>query len=187
MARIVRAERRGPRVVPAQVLDAHEEAARLIAEAKRDAARVLEQARALGRDEANAELATERLRAAAAREARLQELEREALQVALMAAERIVGESIARDPQLGVRMVGELFARVRRATRVSVRVHPDDAPALERARDQLCAGLDAADPVVEIVIDPDVRRGGCVVHSDVGSLDARLEVQLEALSRALER
>ena len=37
----------------------------------------------------------------------------------------------------------------------------------------------------ELVDDTSLTRGGCVVHSDIGSLDARIETQLAALERAL--
>jgi flagellar biosynthesis/type III secretory pathway protein FliH len=69
-------------------------------------------------------------------------------------------------------VVREGLERVRRASRVRVRVHPSDAAQLIE--------LEA-----EVVEDPSITRGGCVVESELGEVDARLEVRLDALARAI--
>jgi len=38
---------------------------------------------------------------------------------------------------------------------------------------------------VSTVPDPSVARGGCIVDTDLGRFDARLDVQLRAVERAL--
>ena len=38
---------------------------------------------------------------------------------------------------------------------------------------------------VEVQADTRLRRGGCILESELGVVDASLDVQLEALSRAL--
>jgi type III secretion protein L len=38
---------------------------------------------------------------------------------------------------------------------------------------------------VDIVPDPKVASGGCIIESEVGTVDARLETQLRALEKAL--
>jgi flagellar biosynthesis/type III secretory pathway protein FliH len=82
-------------------------------------------------------------------------------------------------------MVAPLLDRLRRAHRLEIRVHPDDRAALER---QLAALRGATRPsaVLQVEGDATLSRGSCVVISDVGSLDARVETQLAALARALE-
>jgi type III secretion protein L len=40
--------------------------------------------------------------------------------------------------------------------------------------------------VLRVAADPSVARGGCLVQSDVGALDARVETQLAAIERALK-
>ncbi|MGC7940560.1 FliH/SctL family protein [Pandoraea pneumonica] len=55
-------------------------------------------------------------------------------------------------------------------------MHPDDLGWL---RETSTAG----DP--QWVGDDSVMLGGCIVETDAGTLDARLEAQLEAVARAL--
>ena len=75
------------------------------------------------------------------------------------------------------------LARVRAAHTVCVYVHPEDLGLLESA-----AVLEARaelDGVLTLVADAGLSRGGCVVESNVGDVDARLETRVERVRAAL--
>ncbi len=38
---------------------------------------------------------------------------------------------------------------------------------------------------ITLVADPKIRRGGCLVESEIGIVDARLDVQLKTLQKVL--
>ena len=63
-------------------------------------------------------------------------------------------------------------------------MHPDDLKALERGRPRLLERALRAQ-ALQFRADPSVGRGGCIVESELGTVDARLPVQLEAIERAL--
>jgi flagellar assembly protein FliH len=67
-------------------------------------------------------------------------------------------------------------AQVRETQGLRVRVHPEDAEWLGWQGNAAGWNLQA---------DPSVALGGCIVESSQGSLDARLELQLERLRDAL--
>ncbi len=94
----------------------------------------------------------------------------------MAAARRIVGEELVLAPERIVTIVREVLERARRARTVTVRVHPADAGALRRAFGEEGALVEE---------DPSLERGGCVVATELGELDARLEVKLEELARAM--
>ena len=73
---------------------------------------------------------------------------------------------------------------VRSARQVTLRVHPEDGALLEAALADLRA---TAELRGSLHIEPDaaLERGDCIVISDAGVLDARIETQLLALQRAL--
>lgn len=153
MARILRAERRGPQVRPFGGL---------------------------------AEVAAARLRLVRERDEVLARAEAQVVDIALAAAKHLVGEALAADPSRIVGIVRPLVERARHAARVTLRIHPDDHAALADA----CATLGGAEGLpsaIVIVTDASVTRGGCVVETDAGTLDARLEVRLGALREALLR
>ncbi len=102
----------------------------------------------------------------------LEEAESSVAAIAVAAARKVVAEELSLRPEHIRAIVGAALERVRRASRVRVRVHPSDA-----------AHLVLSDvPVVE---DESIERGGCVVESELGDVDARLEVRLAAIERAL--
>lgn len=186
MARILRADRRGPALRPAVLLDAQARARAIVEDARAEASLLRERARAEGRSEARAELAAASLALAAERTRRIEADAAAAVDVVLRVASHLVGEALVADPARIANVVRPELERVRRAARVSVRVHPDDRAALAQA----CAGLageDGLPRVVHIESDASIARGGCVVESDAGTLDARLEVRIEALRAALLR
>lgn len=185
----------GVRRVPAALVDARAEAAALRARAEDEAAAVLAQARAEaatlrtaaraeGEAEGRAEAAAVLAAAAAARDASLEAARAEVARAALVAAERIVGAALALDPALVGGVVAEALARARRARRVVVRVHPEDLPVAESLRARIAARAGAAEGFA-LAPDPSVGRGGCVVESELGRVDARVATKLEALERAL--
>jgi len=194
MARVIRGEGTST-VVPREVFDAKEQArhildgARSEAEgmlevAREEATRIREDARRGGDELARAEAATILTEAAAIRDRALAEAEQEAARLALTAARRLVGEELAVSPDRIASIVGDVLARARRASSAVVCVNPVDAEALRRLSDAVVARAGGA-LHFSIEQDPEITRGGCVVRTNLGELDARVEVQLDALARAM--
>lgn len=196
MSRVIRGGGDGPRgVVPREVYDAREEARRIVDEAREQAASIVEdaernaesireRARAEGHEAGRAEAAALLARAAALRDQASADAERDTARVALAAAERIVGEELAVSPDRIAAIVGEALGRARRANEVVVSVCPADAETLRAMQAEVAAH--AGNPArFSIREDPELTRGGCIVRTELGEIDARVEVQLESLARAL--
>jgi type III secretion system HrpE/YscL family protein len=184
IGRVIRADRRGPAVLPAQLLDARARADALLEAARADAERIRETAREQGRQAGRAELAAELLRATHAHERALAALEPQAIAVALQAAKQLLAAEVSARPEQIRAIVAPLLTRLRRARSLLLRVHPDDRPALEP---WLAAARAQGTLPAELTVEPDaaLTRGGCVLRSEIGTLDARVETQLAALARAL--
>ncbi|MEP6653085.1 MAG: FliH/SctL family protein [Myxococcales bacterium] len=187
-------------VLPGEVLDARgqatallraaqDEAQRLLREARVAAEAIREEARLAGwaTGQAEAETAFTSLMLAARRDA---EGVRAAAvpgarKLAVRMAEKIVGHALRLDPTALVRIVGEALAAVRaRSGPITLRVHPEDKAAVEAARPELLARVGTT-MELSLVADVAVDRGGCIVETPVGRLDARLATQLAALERAV--
>ena len=164
-------------ITPGVVFDAQGEARRLLDEARRDADALREAARregfAAGRQEALARitedavrLGVDRARSAAAAEGELRRL-------AVRIAEKILARQLTLTPEAVTDVVRQALGAVR-ARRVTVRVHPDDLPLTQ----EITGAAFVADPLIE--------RGGCIVDTGHGTVDARLATQLAAIERALE-
>lgn len=163
---------------------AEEAAAEIVARAQREAASLREAARQEGRIAAQEE-ALEALGRARAEYARLQSVsEADMLELAFGIARRVIGRVVELDPQIVAEIVRANLEHVRGRTRIVVVVHPDDLPALERRRAQFVAQVEGA--AIYFDADVSVARGGCFIETESGRIDARLDVQLEAMRKALE-
>jgi flagellar assembly protein FliH len=183
MGRLVKAT---GRVVPAAVLSAREEAARVLAEARAGAEAIRGEAERrgfqAGREAALAEVTATLAAAQAHAETVRARAGESALLLARRMAEKVVGRALELDPALMADIVaGALAASRAKAGTVLLRVHPDDLPAVEAERTRW--GRPAV--VVQVVSDARVGRAGCVVETPVGRLDARLASQLDALEQSL--
>jgi type III secretion system HrpE/YscL family protein len=179
--RVLRADRRGPALVQSEVMDARRQAAEILQHAEQRAAALREQARVDGYQAGLEQAAGELLAIVRARSAALEELEPQAIEVALMAARQIIGREIEVRPEQVAEIVAPLLQRVRRASRVVVRIHPADRPAIEGLLEKRISATISIEP------DAGLARGDCVIDSDIGKLDARIAVRLSALARALQQ
>ncbi len=134
--------------------------------------------------DARAEVAAQWIALAEQRDRQLAALEPQLVELGLQLARRILDEELRLAPERIAALAAPLLARVRRARQVVVRVHPDDRDALAAQLPALRASAELA-AAVHIQDDPDLARGDCVVVSDAGALDARIETQLRALGKAL--
>jgi flagellar assembly protein FliH len=113
------------------------------------------------------------------------ELDR-AIAFAKLLAERLIGRALELDPPLVASLAREALAEARGARRVRLEAHPLDADAL---RAQIAAaGLGAPQgtgAAIEVIENTELARGSLRVHTELGTLDARLHPRLERLAAAL--
>jgi flagellar assembly protein FliH len=110
--------------------------------------------------------------------------ERQVVKLALAVAERIVKREIAMDNELVLRQIGEAVKRIVGIERMKIRVNPKDEALVRDYRTSILASTDA---VRELAIEADetIARGGCIIESDSGNVDALIATQLERIEAAL--
>jgi flagellar biosynthesis/type III secretory pathway protein FliH len=180
--RITREEMEGRERAAAIVRAAQAEAEATLGRARTEAASAAAGALAEARQDADAEL-TARWVALRDEEQKRVEGGREtviALGVAL--AERLLGASLQLDPGRIIEVARGVLAEARGARRARIDAHPVDAAVL---REKLAAvpGLDVQ--TVEVRDDAALARGELRLHTDVGTIDARLAPRFERLAAAL--
>jgi flagellar biosynthesis/type III secretory pathway protein FliH len=185
---LTRPERAGGRVVSGDVADAHEEARRIVEGAQAELARLRDQARqegfAAGRQEGLASVTELLVRARAEVARKSDESEPGLRRLAVRIAEKVLGAELRQDPAAVVAVVRTALAAARGRRELVIRVHPDDVAAMTGARPRLAEALARH---AELVVrgDTSIARGGCLIDSEVGTIDGRLDVQLAAIERAL--
>lgn len=192
---------------------AAERSERIVAEAQTQAAAAIEQAAAqadeleaearerglaqgredglmAGRSEAYAELAgrleTAASVAAQARSVRVRVLEQAEpaiVELALDVARQVVGQEVQADRMTVARMVAKGLQKLAAGAQAQVRVNPDDYHALADQWAELQRRY--VDRGVQVLPDPAVGPGGCLIDTRSGTIDGRIDTQFEQIERTL--
>jgi flagellar assembly protein FliH len=101
------------------------------------------------------------------------------LEIALEAAARIVRERIDAGDEVALRAMRDAMEALPASTSLRVRLHPTDIEMLSTELQS-----DVARGRIELVWDPTITRGGCIVESTVGTVDATIEAAFDAVRAA---
>lgn len=183
---------------PAPVLTPVDQAAAVmdvLAEARAEADQIrrqaLEEGYAAGRHEALEALApalsalaaaTEEVRVAQADAA--SELERRAVELGMALASKVLAGALSVQPERVLDSVQGALRGIVERERVIVMVNPEDLEIVQGAAEELKATLGGIDHCV-IEAERRVGRGGCIVRTPVGDVDARIETKLDRASEVV--
>jgi flagellar biosynthesis/type III secretory pathway protein FliH len=161
----------------------------VLAEARAEADQIrrqaLEEGYAAGRHEALEALApalsalaaaTDEVRVAQAEAA--SELERRAVELGMALASKVLAGALSVQPERVLDSVQGALRGIVERERVIVMVNPEDLEIVQGAAEELKATLGGIGHCV-IEAERRVGRGGCIVRTPVGDVDARIETKLE--------
>jgi flagellar assembly protein FliH len=109
--------------------------------------------------------------------------EPELVKLAMAIAERIVHEQISVDPNVVLENVRQSLTRLIGREVVTLRVNPADLDIIRQHREAIVASNDVEH--LRIVEDQRVDRGGVVVETDAGTIDAKISTQIQEARRTL--
>lgn len=110
--------------------------------------------------------------------------EQQLVRLALGIAEKI----IKREVEAASPVVENLREAVKRAVdlnRLDIRVHPEDLELVQRYRPSLLAEVEGI-KAVHIQADSALMPGGCIVETNFGDIDARIERQLTEIEKEIQ-
>lgn len=111
------------------------------------------------------------------------EAEGDLLKLSVEIARQIVRAEAKTDPELITRVVRAAIDHLADRSRIRILVHPGDMAALRKALPEAAEGrpLEAW----ELIDDRSVERGGCLLESGFGKVNATIEEQLQVLAEEL--
>jgi len=116
------------------------------------------------------------------REKVLRESEEDLLKLAIMVARKIVQQEIRHDPQILANIVGETVSCCSDLDKITIRLNPDDCTLVSANRNFYLSGI-GANTQVSLIPDEAILPGGCMVDTVTGTIDARIDVQLDEIYR----
>lgn len=165
---------------------AKQEAQSLLETAVRERDERLEAGRKQGYREGLAQWDEARVALLRAREAADARYEGELVRLSVRIAEKIIGEELRTRPETVVDIVRECLRGIRNQQNLTVRVSPGEREEVQRQVASLHSAI-ALGGSLQVVADPAVLTGGCIVESERGIVDARLQTQLGLLEDVLTR
>lgn len=184
----------GPTVVKQEQYEAALQADQILARARAEAEEIRrnaieeyerqkKQGYADGMDQANAESAQRMLGNVAETVAYFGSIETRFVEVICKSLRKILGDF--NEQELVVRVARNALQWARNQSRVTLRVAPSQAEQLRGRVDDLLKNYPAID-VLDISADEHMQPSDCVLETEIGSVDASIDVQLEAIEKALK-
>jgi flagellar biosynthesis/type III secretory pathway protein FliH len=109
--------------------------------------------------------------------------EPEIVRLSVAIAERILNQHVALDANSVLEMTRAAITRLVNRETVTVRVNPADVETMRQHRDKLMSMNDIDN--LRIIEDQRVDRGGVVIETDAGTIDAKVSTQLREARRLL--
>jgi flagellar assembly protein FliH len=163
------------------------------AETERMVSGAREEGIAQGRQEAEgsiaqrgAELAGVISSLAQARDKLLDDAEESVLEMSLAIARRFVGQSALLGDELIRKTIKDAVKMVTEKDKVVIRVNPDDLEEVRGHQDDIIFIGDGINRL-EVRGDKQVDRGGCVVETEAGNIDARIASRFDEIDKALRQ
>lgn len=119
-----------------------------------------------------------------AQEAYVDRAEGRAVELAIAIAEKIVGATFELDPSRVCDVVAGALRRAVARDHVVLEVNPDDLEVVRRSAEDVAARLGGVHQI-EVVAERRVGRGGCIVRTGSGEVDARIATQLDRAAEVL--
>jgi len=176
---------------------AEEQAELVVRQAKMDAAEIEKQAYERGfieGEKAGKEVGEKTLEALLKQYAkRLEELnalrkeifatsEREVLRLALEIARKVIRREASVDEELILTLVKVALNRLAEQAVMTVRVNPRDYQSIQRHQ-AAYPSSSSLNEGVKLIEDPSISRGGCLIETESGVIDARIEEQLREIEK----
>ncbi|HEV7644444.1 MAG TPA: FliH/SctL family protein [Pyrinomonadaceae bacterium] len=107
-------------------------------------------------------------------------LETEAVALALEIAKKVVAREVSIDQEVVLSVTKNALSKLHSRSLASLHLHPDDLSFVQEQRNKL-----NFHGSLELIEDASVTPGGCLIHTDTGDIDARIETQFDEITNGL--
>jgi flagellar biosynthesis/type III secretory pathway protein FliH len=114
-----------------------------------------------------------------------QQMEMEAIKLASLVARRIVGYEASINKDVVLNVVREALGKVNHHEQVTIKVNPQDLDSVRSAGTQFVDHFEALENI-QVISDSSILPGGCMVETQMGEVDARVDRQAQIIEAALE-
>jgi flagellar assembly protein FliH len=117
------------------------------------------------------------------REEYLRSVEKDMIGLSLEIASKVIQQKIKQEEKVILKNLKHALKHLLDKGRIIIRLNPADLEIVSKYSEE----LKVAQGLKELILEEDskVTRGGCMIHSELGHIDARIETQLEIIGKTL--
>lgn len=160
-----------------------QEAEHLLSQVKEETEKAKAKGYEEGRAEGMGELTAEVLKARKLKEEFFATAEPDIIKLVLSIAEKVLGKLVEEHKETVLAIVRQALEKTL-GDRITIRINPEDLKRL-RAEDLQFKDLLDRTRQLHFKEDEAIQKGGCIVETEIGTIDAQLETQLKAIRKAL--
>ena len=108
------------------------------------------------------------------------------VRLAFRMAKKIIGDEIDANPETITKIVKDALKIIVDETSFSIRINPQDYEVIEKHVNELATQSDDVRDI-RIIADNKIARGGCIIESRTGVIDARLDAKLGLLENFVRK
>jgi flagellar assembly protein FliH len=106
------------------------------------------------------------------------------LELSTVIASQIIKQELDESPDKFIELIKQHILRVKEKESITVCVHPDDFDFIQAQRSHLVAVVNG-ETEIKIFPDQSISSKGCVIRTAFGSVDARIDTQLEEVKKVI--
>jgi flagellar biosynthesis/type III secretory pathway protein FliH len=160
-----------------------EEAKALLAKVGEETERAKQEGLALGKQEGMEVVMEMLVRVKELRAKLFSDNEKEIVRLVFEIAKKIIGREFNQNDKAIMNVI-RLALSDAVGDKIIVRLNPEDYEIVKKNEKELFEAVETG-TTLNFKEDMDVQKGGCVVDTDIGSIDAQLDTQLHAIKKAL--
>jgi flagellar assembly protein FliH len=115
----------------------------------------------------------------------IQNMEKAVVDLSIMVAKHILQREVLHDSNIVLEQVNKAINSIDEDNVFKIQVHPDYVDILEKSRSKLLADSSKAQKII-IAADSSVKPGDCILETAAGTVDARIETQLNMIKLTLD-
>lgn len=117
------------------------------------------------------------------REETYQCVEKEVVELALAIAKQVICREVKLDREIVVCVAREALAKVEDPGRIRIKMSPSDLQFINEIKHQFSNLISHIDDVT-FEAEESIQSGGCIIETDLGEIDARIDKQLQAVEES---
>ena len=107
----------------------------------------------------------------------------EVVELALAIARKVICREVKMDKEVVVCVAKEALARVEDSATINIKMNPSDLQFINETKYQLSDLVDNIEDVT-LTAEERIESGGCIIETNLGEIDARIENQLQAVEES---